>query len=263
MFVLTDQVKSAILDSINLCCDPEAKLTEKEQCGIIVNNSAIALTNHHEDPCNHFHLSPEELYPYQDNIQALFHTHCREFHDGYLSYNDIRTAQMSSLPIVLYHTMFETWDYYDPSDSNPFPLEILDFEPKNIQSYVGIYSRWGRSDCFAIARSFYLGMFGIDIGEFSRCSAENFPLDDYVCPWHGLDFPTIEKHEELREYDALAIAIKGGLQPNHVAILLPGNMILHSPLLDGMSKVESYGNFWRKRTLYAKRIITNDITNNG
>jgi proteasome lid subunit RPN8/RPN11 len=257
MFTLDDDIKAKILQCIDICCNPEEKEHEHEQCGIIVGGNAIALANKHSDPCNHFHLSPQDLYPYQDNIQAIFHTHCRENHDGYLSYDDIRTSQVSRLPVVMYHTLFESWDFYNPQDPNPFPLIYPDFDYKDIQSYIGIHSHWGRSDCFAIARSFYLGMFGVDIGEFPRCDVDTFPLDDYVCPWAGIDFPQIAKHEEMRVYDAIAIATRGGLNPNHVAILLPDNMILHSPLLGGMSKVESYGNFWRKRTIYIKRIIDN------
>jgi proteasome lid subunit RPN8/RPN11 len=259
--LLDDDLKSKILNTITICSVPLKKLTEQEQCGIIVNREAIALDNKHSDPCNHFYLSPEDLYPYQDNIQAIFHTHCQGHHSGWLSYDDIRSAQMSSLPIIVYHTGFDCWDYYDPNNPNPFPAINLGFDPQDINSYIGIHSQWGRSDCFAVARSFYLGMFNIDIGEFPRSDYATFPQSDYRCPWHGKDFATVGKHEPFNSYDALAIATRGGMHPNHVAILLPGNMILHSPLLGELSKVELYGNFWRNRTLYAKRIIGN-VNNN-
>lgn len=255
--ILDENVKAKILSTISICCDPIAKIDEHEQCGIVVNGQAILIENKHPDPCNHFHLSPQSLYPYQDNIEAIFHTHCQNHHDGWLSYDDIRTAQMTALPIIVYHTAFDCWDYYDPKNPNPFPVINPNFDTDDIMSYVGITSHWGRSDCFAIARSFYLGMFNIDIGEFPRSDYATFPQADYKCPWFGQDFPTIPKHDSFKVYDAIAIAIRGGLEPNHVAILLPNNMILHSPQLGGLSKVEMYGNFWRKRTIYAKRILGN------
>ena len=260
-FTLNDEIKNEILNVVNICEDPHEKLTEAEQCGIIVDNQAILINNSHSDPCNNFHLSPQALYPYQDKIQAIFHTHCQQHHDGWLSYGDVRSAQMSGLPIIVYHTCFSCWDLYDPRIPNPFPLWLSDFDAKDVSSYVGIQSQWGRSDCFAIARCFYLGIFGIDIGEFPRSDCSTFPQCDYKCPWDGRDFPTVLKHEPFKAYDALAIAIRGGLEPNHTAILLPGNQILHSPQLGGLSKIETYGNFWRKRTVYAKRILT-DVDNN-
>ncbi len=260
--LLTDKIKSKILRAIAICCDPLDKLTEREQCGIIVNGEAIALENKHSDPCNHFHLSPQDLYPYQDNIQAIFHTHCQNEHSGWLSYDDVRSAQMSALPIIVYHTSFDCWDYYDPREPNPFPLVSSDFNPTDINSYVGVPSQWGRSDCFAIARCFYLGMFNIDIGEFTRSDASSFPQSDYRCPWADSVYPTINKYETLEPYDMIAIALRGGLDPNHVAILLPDNNILHSPQIGGLSKIETYGNFWRKRTVCVKRILSNDANNN-
>lgn len=259
--LLTDKIKSKILRAISICCNPLDKLTEREQCGIIVNGEAIALENKHSDPCNHFHLSPQDLYPYQDNIQAIFHTHCQNEHSGWLSYDDVRSAQMSALPIIVYHTSFDCWDYYDPGNPNPFPAINPNCDPHDINSYVGVPSQWGRSDCFAIARSFYLGKFNIDIGEFPRSDYATFPQCDYKCPWDGKDFPTVSKHEPFKVYDALAIATRGGVNPNHVAILLPDNMILHSPLLGELSKIEIYGNFWRNRTIYAKRVVGN-VNNN-
>ena len=172
-----------------------------------------------------------------------------------MTYPDIATSQRSQLPIAMYHSQFQVWDYYEPNNPNPFPLSRPDFDPKDINSYVGWTSHWGRSDCFALIRCFYLGMFGIDVGEFSRPSLDNFPTEDYVCPCEGSNFPTISKHDKIKDYDAVGIALKGGLNANHAGIILPNNMLLHAPSVGHCSKVEMFGKYWLNRTIYIKRIL--------
>jgi proteasome lid subunit RPN8/RPN11 len=256
--ILTNDIKTSIINVINL------ENQDKEQCGIIVNNTAIPLTNKHHEAENHFWISFQDLKPYQEEIQGVYHTHCKDFHQGILSYDDIRMAQTTGLPIILFHPCSNSWDFYNPKNPNAFPLINTNFIPKDIQSYNGVMSWWGRSDCFALARSFYLGMFGIDIGEFHRIPEEIFnPRDyNYQCPWideNGHKYQTIQWYEPLKIYDLLAIAIRGGTNANHVAVMLPNNMILHAPQINEQSRIEIYGDFWRKRTLYSKRIV--DVNN--
>ena len=230
----------------------------QEQCGIVVNGEAILLPNDHpESHCN-FYISPQILAEY-DNIQCVWHTHCADSQPGMLTYPDIESSKRSRLPFLLYHTVFDVWDYYDYRLPNPFPLQSPDFDPKAIESYIGVRSHWGRSDCFSLVRCFYLGMFGVDVGDFTRPPLDTFPPDNYDCPWDGNIFTSVGLHD-LKVYDAVGIALKGGMSANHAGILLPNNMILHSMMVGGRSQQDIYGKFWQHRTIYGKRICSQSLS---
>lgn len=245
--MLLESIKESILDQIN----PDSCY---EQCGIITNGKAILTPNIHVNPEDDFLISPQLLASY-DKIEAIFHTHWSDTHPGYFTISDIQASKQCRLPFILYHTRFKVWDYYDSTTANPFPLNAV-FEPKSIESYIGITAKWERSDCFAICRCFYLGMFGIDIGDFPRPQLETFPKPEYYCQW--LDSQdkliTLPVGAQLKPYDLLALAMQGGKQANHAAIALSSNEILHAPIIEGMSRKNIYGAYWRNRTVSVRRL---------
>jgi hypothetical protein len=239
---IQEQIKALVIG-----CD-----RNQEQCGIVVDGQAILLPNDHPESESNFYISSRTLTEYED-IDCVWHTHCADTQPGLLTYPDIESSKRSRIPFLLYHTIFDVWDYYDYRLPNPFPLQNPDFDPKAVESYVGVRSHWGRSDCFSLVRCFYLGMFGIDMGDFTRPPLDTFPPPEYDCPWDGNIFTSVSLHE-LQVYDAVGIALKGGMSANHAGILLPENRLLHSLTVGKRSQIDIYGKFWQHRTIYGKRI---------
>ena len=254
--VITDSIKSEIKHiSLN---------SNIEQCGIVVNGKVIALNNIHIDPENNFTISPKELDKYDwEEIQAVWHTHCKDTQSGYFTYSDIQLSHQSRKPIILHHSIFDVWDYYEPNNPDAFPLEEKQHTPDTLEFYLNTRFHWGRSDCFAIVRRYLLGVVGVDIGEFTRPDIATFPPEDYDCPWSMDKFELLPLGTQPQLHDVFGIALKGGRKVNHAMIMVnpEENLIFHSLSTNSLSKLEQYGDFWRKRTLLHGRLknyVNND-----
>lgn len=247
--IINDNIKLKIKElSIN---------ANTEQCGIIVDNQAILLRNINPEAENNFTISPADIDLYGwENVQAIWHTHIKDIHPGEFTYTDLILAHQSQKPIILYHTIFKVWDYYEPNNPNPYLLKNTEFDKKNLESYLNIKFEWGRSDCFAIVRRYLLGVCGVDIGEFTRPAVENFPTADYKCPWDMSKFNLLPLGTQPELHDVFGIALFGGKNVNHAAILVKPeeNIIFHSISDKEKSKLETYHDYWRKRTLLHGRL---------
>lgn len=246
-----------ITDSIKLQIKQTSLNSDREQCGIVVNRGAIALNNNHIDPENNFTIAPKDLDKFNwEEIQAIWHTHCKDTQPGYFTYSDIQLAHQSQKPIILYHTIFDVWDYYEPNNPDAFPLEQKQHTPDTLNFYLNIKFHWGRTDCFAIVRRYLLGVVGVDIGEFTRPDFTTFPPENYECPWSMSKFELLPLGTQPQLHDVFGIALKGGKKVNHAMLMInpEENIILHSLSPDSLSKLEQYGDFWRKRTLLHGRL---------
>lgn len=246
-----------ITDSIKLQIKQTSLNSDREQCGIVVNREAIALNNNHIDPENNFTIAPKDLDKFNwEEIQAIWHTHCKDTQPGYFTYSDIQLAHQSQKPIILYHTIFDVWDYYEPNNPDAFPLEQKQHTPDTLNFYLNIKFHWGRTDCFAIVRRYLLGIVGVDIGEFTRPDLSTFPPENYECPWSMAKFELLPLGTQPQLHDVFGIALKGGKKVNHAMLMInpEENLILHSLSPDSLSKLEQYGDFWRKRTLLHGRL---------
>lgn len=228
-----------------------------ELCGVIVNGDVIALNNSHPDPENHFTISANDLSKFNySEIESIWHTHHKDTQPGYFTYTDVELAHQSQKPIVLYHTSFDVWDYYEPNNPDPFPLEKKEHTPQELEFYLNTRFHWGRSDCFAIVRRYLLGVLGVDIGEFTRTQLDNFPPEDYDCPWSMDKFELLPLGTQPQLNDVFGIALKGGKKVNHAAVIVKPeeNIIFHSPSTNSVSKLEQYGDYWRRRTILHGRL---------
>lgn len=229
----------------------------KEVCGVIIGDRVVTLNNIHPDPENHFTISANELntFNYAD-ITAIWHTHHKDTQPGHFSYTDIELAHQSQKPIVLYHSGFDVWDYYEPNNPDPFPLDSKPYSFKDLNFYLNVKFHWGRSDCFAIVRRYLLGILGIDIGEFKREQLDDFPPEDYDCPWDMNKFNLLPLGTSPQLYDVFGIALKGGRKVNHAMVMVKPeeNVILHSPSKKSVSQLEQYSDYWRRRTLLHGRL---------
>lgn len=241
--MLTDSIKEQI--RIHALSRPN-----EEVCGIIVDGQAIALPNIAPDRSNDFACVIDR------KADAIYHSHCSDMMAGELSLEDIERckSQRDKLPYILYHSVFDVFDLYNPTSPNPFPL-TLKGDPSTLDFYTGWRFVWGRSDCFGLIRSYFLGMHGLDIGDFRRPTRKEqrtFPQPDYVPAWNGEKngFVLMPRGETIRNYDVIEIAQRGGTNSNHIAVIVndTGMQMLHSPSLKDVSKVELYGDFWQSRT---------------
>jgi hypothetical protein len=244
--LIKEQIKSLIIsDSI-------------ESCGLVIHNQVVSLPNSHSDPVDNFAIASKDLAKFNySQIKAFWHTHCSDTQPGYFTYTDIEMSRQTQKPIILYHMVFDVWDYYEPNNPNPFPLNFINYTPKQIEFYQGIPFYWGRSDCFSIGRCYFLGMLGVDVGDFQRSHLDNFPPENYDCPFdfnHQLQLMPIGTKAKV--HDVFAIALRGGLQVNHAAILVDAekNLILHSMSQKSLSKIEPYNRYLRERTISHYRL---------
>jgi hypothetical protein len=249
----------------------------EESCGVIAEDHAI--------PCQNLALAPgsvdKEYYekkglpvpPTRDEdfilaipsgvkAEAIWHVHYTDLMPGELSFGDIEKCKFNrnQLPYILYRPKFdehtpECWDYYDPKLANPFPLTNTK-DPATLDFYLGWHFIWGRSDCFALVRCYFLGKLGIDIGDFKRPdrnARRTFPQPEYVAPWKAEEngFVRIPRGEVVRINDVVEIAQKGGSNANHIAVIIDDTamQMLHSPGRGDVSKVEVYSDYWQSRTV--------------
>lgn len=230
----------------------------EENCWIIAEDHAIPCPNLANDKSEDFVLAlPGGVMP-----EVVWHSHCKDTQPGELSFTDIERCKFNrnQLPYGLYRPSFdehtpECWDYFDPKSPNPFPL-LNTKNPDSLDFYLGWRFIWGRSDCFALVRCYFLGILGIDIGDFKRPERNQrrtFPQPEYIAPWkaeeHG--FVRIQRGEAVRTNDVIEIAQKGGVNANHIAVIVDdvAMTMLHSPSRLEVSRTEMYSQHWQSRTV--------------
>ncbi|NEP57684.1 MAG: C40 family peptidase, partial [Symploca sp. SIO2G7] len=116
---------------------------------------------------------------------------------------------------------------------------------------------WGRSDCFALIRCYFLGVLGIDIGDFRRPSSDGFPTIGWLTPWKAEkhSFVQMPAGTPVRKHDIIQIALKGGREPNHIGVIVNAErmQMLHNVSAEYTSQVGLYGSYWQTRTTHIFR----------
>lgn len=234
---------------------------KKEVCGIVSDGKFIVTQNVADNPRDDFQINAAEIGAYFGKIDFIWHTHCSSSHPDLLTPSDIALSRKIQAPILMVHIVTNAVDYYEPNNFNPFPLsrcvshQVLipnvKVGARNIKFYEGWQSNdllWGRSDCFETVRCYFLGMHGIEIGNFDRPPLQGFPAPDWRTPWIA------EKHgfvvvDDIRDNDILEIALNGGENANHLAVVVDAQrgLILHQPGFGHLSQVSRLGGYWRDR----------------
>lgn len=245
----------------NFCFTQLVQLREepRERCGFILqDDSIIECNNIARDPVNDFKIdSTEAALTLENRPLCLWHNHCLESHPDLLTPSDISLSQRLKIPFLMFHSQNITFDYYEPNNPNPFPLNTFSFlpnwekTPKSIKFYEGWQSNnllWGRTDCFALIRCFFLGILGIDIGNFQRPDFKNFPQPGWKTPWVAEEngFYIVD---EIKQYDVLELCLNGGRNSDHLAVVVDARqgLMLHQPGFGHLSKINKLGKFWRDR----------------
>jgi hypothetical protein len=183
---------------------------------------------------------------------ALWHTHINSSQGSRLSPHDLEGSRLTRLPYLVYHTVFEEWDYFDPDGIDPYPLLRRVGSPRELSYYDGWPFEWNRSDCYTLFRSFYQGYLGIPMLDYLRPAEE----EDIESPnWNSfLDnfekegFREVEPGESLKPYDVAFMAVRG-TNPHHCGILidLDRQTMLHCATGRG-SEFTVYSGGYQRRT---------------
>jgi hypothetical protein len=238
-------------------------LKKEEQCGFVLVDGTIAMSpNTHPEPADNFRFDPFFVANYnRADIAALWHTHWSNGHPGEFTQSDLNLAHgRDRLPIVLYHSTFKCWDYYEPQNPNPFPLTHPPFDVTSVDSYLNWSFSWGRMDCFALVRRYCLGVLNHDIGEMKRPELQGFPPKGWEGSWDREAYGLVEVFDRPRKYDLLEIAIGGGRITNHAAVIVDDGLetgqawMLHNPGYLDRSRLEQYSEGWIRRTVRRLRI---------
>lgn len=224
-----------------------------EACGLIVKDGRkelyVPLENTSEDPTRHFRISPEDYANVEEKYQimAVFHSHPEE--TSRPSEADRALCEGSNLPwvIVGLHRDNLTLEMVveDPvqivPDGYKAPLE-------------GRIFFHGVLDCYTLIKDYYKEKLDIDLPDFER-------KDNW---WEDHKAESLyEKHFEeagfvkvtdgtLNEHDVLLMEICSSAGPNHAAVYLGDNIMIHHMFGQPSTKAV-YGGSWQYATRHVVR----------
>ena len=228
--------------------------SEEECCGFVLKNDTIKLDNCADDKTNDFKISQKDYLKHQENIKYIWHTHVKPNHTIGLSSLDVELSHSINIPIISYNHVHDYWDMFDPNNPNPYPWlsnMYTFYNVTDINFYTGWKFDWCRSDCFALIRSYFLGMYSIDIGNFPRAHIDisKFPYPEFVCEWDELknNFYQLDNVKELKANDIVEFCLLGGKSPNHLGVMINEYEFLHLPGKGFLSTVAKLGNNYKSR----------------
>jgi len=210
----------------------------QEACGVLQNNTFIALDNEHPAPQDNFLFDEsvtlnllQSKEPYK-----VIHSHTMEEtkKDPRIpSYNDMKGQIACGVEWGIVHC--------DGENVSPILWFGLPKEDELIgRKYIpNVY------DCFTLARDAIWQFFNKDIGDIAR--PENWEKENsYLLEqnYKGYNFKDICECSGLKKGDILLFNI-GSQQPNHIGVFIEGDNFIHH-LENRLSCVDSI-NKWRKQ----------------
>jgi cell wall-associated NlpC family hydrolase len=193
-------------------------------------------------------IDQDVLIEYDDEIALIIHSHWDEGTSGYLSFRDVEQSRFHQLPTAVYHTLFKTWDLFDPLGWHPYPLKATG-NPKKINYYKNWPFFWGRSDCASLFRAYFHHMYGVDIPDYPRPTDGEWYKDlsrnDYI--------ENIEKtgcfrrvNREPKKDDLVMIRYGGSINPAHAMVMVDNKNALHLLKPGHLSEVIPFGGAWKR-----------------
>ena len=219
----------------------KALLHAKEQCpresvGVVQivkgRSRYFPCTNIAENPEDHFILDPEDYIKAEDRgeIVSIIHSHPKTSHMP--STADKVACEKTGIPWHIVNPKTELWGYYEPSG---FTLP-----------YVGREFFYGIVDCYSLVRDFYKREFDLDMKDYERKDrwwerGESLYLD------HFADEGFVEIPIEEIDYGCALLIQLEAYVPNHAAVYIGDNMILHH-VQDRLSSRDLYGSYYQRNT---------------
>jgi hypothetical protein len=202
----------------------DAAAHNQEHCGVIVLDGAdikyLPMRNVAIDPCNNFEFDAQEWETIADRTLAIVHSHHAECHPGELTPCDIENARVFGKAIVVYHAKFGAWDYWDPLDWYPWPLRMKPNHPAMVEDFIGWPFIYGRADCWALVRGWYLGRLGIALKDYPRgniAQLEAEVFDPFMESFERFGFEDVAD-DDIQDNDVLILRM-GRNGATHCAVV--------------------------------------------
>lgn len=253
IFMLTSKIKRQIIEQA--IAQPN-----QEICGVVLTSGDIQpMENIAQDVQHNFLFNANAFDKVADSVVAIYHTHCIDSQPSQLSAVDIANSKASKLPYILFHRLFNEWDYYNPNDIYPYPLIPNPYIPKELGYYLGWQFEYNRCDCYTLMRSYYKGMLNIDLPDFPRHNIEDMEdpkWDMFLSNFKKVGFRQLEDGELLMPNDVILMSINGKTT-HHAAILINPQQgkTLHNLGEGRLSEIFMYGGYWEKATRSVIRYI--------
>jgi len=255
--LLSDKIKQQVINFTKTARDRNNNPIEA--CGVVLSDGEVLdMNNVSPDPQHNFIIENSEIEPVRDRVAAIYHSHCLQSQPAMLSQVDIANSKAAKLPYILYHTIFDRWDYYDPNGIHPYPLEQSPkYTPKDLDFYLLWRFTYNRSDCYTLVRGYYKGMLGIDIPDFPRgnvTETTDSKWDMFTDNFAKAGFAKLDRGSPLQSNDIILMCIQG-TRTHHAAILLDPKTgkSLHNLGEGRWSTFFIYGGYWATRTRFICR----------
>lgn len=208
----------------------------REACGLLAvikgRERYFPCKNLAAQPDQHFILDPDDFQRVEDmgEIRAVVHSH--PFTSPQPSQTDLVGCEASGLPWIIVNPSIDSWHEFEPSGYKA-PL-------------VGREWVWGVTDCWTLARDWYLEH-GIELPDWDRPATpeefERSPLFDGY--WKEAGFQQISL-DEIRPGDGLLMNVMGS-NLNHCGVYVEDNYVLHH-IRGRLSSKDLYGEWLQRCT---------------
>lgn len=209
-----------------------------ECCGFILSNqngkaSRVYRTkNIALEPNFNFVIDPLEYIEAEKLGKIIAYYHSHTLGDERFSDADKTNSEAIQLPLFVYSTMTDKFNFYTPSNYKA-PL-------------IGRQFVWGIFDCWALVVDYYKQILNIELGNhYFRKDITNVNKEDYFERFYKSE-NLISHNGVLKEHDLLFMKVDSKIT-NHVAIYLGNDIILHHPG-GRLSQRTFYGSYWKKIT---------------
>lgn len=255
-------------DTLKAVASHAASLPSEEVCGLIVRNhdgaiEVIESPNVAIDKQSSFAIDPKLYAAMKEygKIEAIYHSHCSDDQPAQFGFDDIRQSKRSHHPYLLYHGITKEWDYFEPDNLNPFPLQQRNGLPQSIDFYLGWQWVWNRADCYTLLRNYYRGVVGIDLADYERSHSPKrqhlHPYKSFDVGMPEIDFVKLPPNSKLQNHDVMLMAIEGDVS-HHCAIITDANQKhfihhythqLSEKAIWGEAYIDNCTSHWRYRSL--------------
>ena len=213
----------------------------REACGLVV----VVKGREKFWPCKNlateedsFVLDPKDYAAADDagEIVAVFHSHPNM--QPTPSMADRAACEASGVPWYILGWPCGNWEKLSPEGYKP-PL-------------IGREWCYGTLDCYSLVRDWYKQNWGLELSDYERHGEWWFKgLNTFVDNFKNEDFVEVDQESDPQHGDALLMQIVSPV-PNHVAIYLEDNIILHH-LEKRLSSRDILTGYYRKNTTHILR----------
>lgn len=245
---MTDKINKNTLRAIERAAK---KSYPEEACGLIIRTkrgfAPVVCQNVAKDPGNNFTISTSEFSAAADKgeVVAVWHTHVEI------------SSEPSAIDIHGCNATALNWFIFSISkqDERYLLSEPRLLRPDERVSYIGRPYAYGFYDCFTIAEDYYREELSIKL----TSKPEGYPeIEDWYDRGMNLLEENFEKNgfvrlvnRSLKIGDIFLLQI-GGPVPNHIAIYIGDDRILHH-CKGRSSTTDHYSGYWKKHTTHHLR----------